>query len=188
MTGQDIIDFIVDHRYQDRSVIIQKDNGSVIWDPMIDLIAAIKDDGSLIEYIRIYEEQNYMTIQDIAKMLDGNDYPTINRVVLNLAKENGIVVCYGSSDDLIELDGAIRDEDGCFDGGVVYLNQSGFVKEESEATHKIKVFWWGDCDGERKDYHATWEYETDIPHDTFRVYEDDNVYCIGMVFYLEDLK
>ena len=34
-----------------------------------------------------------------------------------LAKENGLVVVFGYSDDNIELRGAINNEAGCFDGG-----------------------------------------------------------------------
>ena len=67
-------------------------------------------------------------------------------------------------------------------------NKSGFVEEGSELKNPIKIFWCGECDGEKRDYKATWEYETDIPHETFRMYDENELYCIGMVFYLEDVK
>ena len=41
------------------------------------------------------------------------------------AKENGLVIVYGASDDLMEFDGAIYDEGGCFDGGRVYFDRDG---------------------------------------------------------------
>lgn len=130
-----------------------------------------------------------MTTKEIAKMLDGTiSYPFMYKEVLELAKENGIVVCYGCSDDLIELEGAIRDEAGCFDGGTVCINKSGFVEEGSELKNPIKIFWCGKCGDEEREYTATWEYETDIPHETFRMYDENELYCLGMVFYLEDVK
>lgn len=130
-----------------------------------------------------------MTIIEIAQMLDGTkSYPSMPKEIVDLAKENGIVICHGCSDDLIELDGAIRDETGCFDGGMVYVNKSGFLKEGSEARNPIKVFWCGSCDGEKRDYEAAWEYETEIPHETFRMFDEGDLYCVGMLFYLEDVK
>ena len=129
-----------------------------------------------------------MTTKEIAEKLDGTiSYPFVYKEVLELAKENGIVICYGCSDDLIELEGAIRDEAGCFDGGTVYINKYGFIEDGSELKNTIKVFWRGECDGEKRDFEATWEYETDIPHETFRMYDVDELYCIGMVFYLESV-
>ena len=32
-----------------------------------------------------------------------------------------------------------------------------------------------------------WSYETDIPHETFNIYEDGEVWCVGIVFSVEDL-
>jgi hypothetical protein len=34
---------------------------------------------------------------------------------------------------------------------------------------------------------TSWSYETDIPHATFDVLEDGEVYCRGIVFALADL-
>lgn len=34
----------------------------------------------------------------------------------------------------------------------------------------------------------SWAYETEIPHETFRIMEDSKVYCRGIVFALEDIK
>ncbi len=32
-----------------------------------------------------------------------------------------------------------------------------------------------------------WTYETDIPHETFEIYEDGELFCIGIVFSTKDL-
>ena len=61
-----------------------------------------------------------MTLKEFAKMLDGREYGgEITKEEEALAKELGFVVVFGYSDDNAELRGAIDDEIGCFDGGVL---------------------------------------------------------------------
>ena len=45
----------------------------------------------------------------------------------------------------------------------------------------IKALW---C----KEDDITWTYKTDIPHETFMIYEDDEAYCRGIVFLINDLN
>ena len=126
-----------------------------------------------------------MTAKELAERLNGRQYgDEIIRAEAQLAKESGLVVVYGYSDDNMEFEGAIHDEFPCYDGGTAYI---GKEKE----TYSLK-----DCqtDGARA-IHAlwcapgmpAWSYETDIPHETFNIYEDDELFCIGIVFSLEDL-
>ena len=35
---------------------------------------------------------------------------------------------------------------------------------------------------------ADWTYETEIPCERFDIWEDGEVYCVGLVFSIEDLK
>ena len=61
-----------------------------------------------------------MTLKEFAKMLDGREYlHEITKEEEALAKEFGFVVVFGYSDDNAELRGAIDDEIGCYDGGVL---------------------------------------------------------------------
>jgi hypothetical protein len=39
-------------------------------------------------------------------------------------------------------------------------------------------------DGER----ATWTYKTDIPHETFEIYDNGKLYCRGIVFSVDEVK
>ena len=122
-----------------------------------------------------------MTAKEMAERLNGCQYGNeITRAEAQLAKENGLVVVYGYSDDNMEFDGAIYEEIGCWGGGYAYINRSGMLedphcdsKEEckyfqsaSKDCKKIKACW--DAPGK-----APWTFETDIPHETFNVYEDD---------------
>lgn len=61
-----------------------------------------------------------MTLKEFAKILDGREYlHEITKEEEALAKELGFVVVFGYSDDNAELRGAIDDEIGCYDGGVL---------------------------------------------------------------------
>ena len=102
------------------------------------------------------------------------------------AKENGFVIGYGASDDLMEFEGSLYDEAGCFDGGMIYLCESGVVDYCSYKC--IEAVW---CDKERTDDAGniiTWTYKTDIPHETFMIYEDGEPYCEAIVFSIDDIK
>ena len=60
------------------------------------------------------------------------------------------------------------------------------------------MIWCGMIDGEsagpESDFKTeegdliTWCYKTDIPHETFMIYDDGEPYCRGIVFSIEDLK
>ena len=133
-----------------------------------------------------------MTVKEYAKMLNGRqyDYPQFTEDEIQIAKENGFVIVYGASDDLMEFEGAIRDEAGCFDGGFVWFNERGLTEGElgQETDRCIEAVW---CDMERKDASGntiTWTYKTDIPHEAFMIYDDGEPYCEAIVFSIDDIK
>ena len=130
-----------------------------------------------------------MTIHEFAKSLNGNEYGDESWNEDEKAKELGFVVVFGASDDLCKLRGAINDEVGCYGGGKIYLNQGNIFEECEEdckyskaAKEKCKVIeaiW--DKDG------YSWVYETDIPHATFDIMEDEEKFCRGIVFDIKSL-
>lgn len=134
-----------------------------------------------------------MDIKEFAKSISGKEYgyPQFTKEEIETAKENGFVVVYGASDDLMEFEGAIRDEGGCFEGGEVFFNRKGILYEIGGSrewkANIVKALW---CGGEKdkNGKEITWTYETDIPHETFMIYEDGEPYCRGIVFNIEDLK
>ena len=114
-------------------------------------------------------------------------------------KEYGLVVVFGASDDLCELRGAINDEIDCCEGRDFYVNKKGLscmpgncnchyyedcslLEAEMKKCSVIKAVW---CDG---DIRAAWSYETEIPHETFMIYQDGEKYCQGIVFHMDDIK
>lgn len=108
-----------------------------------------------------------MTCKEFAKMLDGREYMhEITKEEEALAKELGFVVVFGYSDDNAELRGAIDDEIGCFNGGKL---------EHKDLPDVIYAKWF-----DRESNYA-WSYKTSIPHETFRIYEDGDYWCMGIV-------
>lgn len=110
-----------------------------------------------------------------------------------LAKEAGLVVVYGYSDDLVEFRGAICNETGCYRGEKILLNAKGlfedpdndcdncpYLQKAKEEMKVIKAVWGKDG--------ISWTYETTIPHSTFDIMEDGEVYCRGIVFDVADLE
>ena len=127
-----------------------------------------------------------MTLKEFSERLNGteyNGYPIFSKEDIKIAKENGFVIVTGVSDDLMELEGAIEDEAGCFDGGKVYISKRGV--EENKTKNMIEALW---C--QTKDENGVvipWAYETKIPHETFLVMDAGEVYCRGIVFDVKDI-
>ena len=108
-----------------------------------------------------------MTLKEFAKMLDGRQYgQEITKEEETLAKRLGFVVVYGYSDDCAELRGAINDEIGCFGGGKL---------EHDDLPSVIYADW------APEDIDCAWAYGTQIEHEDFCIYEDDKLYCVGIV-------
>lgn len=129
-----------------------------------------------------------MKLKEFAEMLNGKEYgyPQFTEAELQIAKDNGFVIVCGASDDLMEFNGAIYDEGGCFDEGRVYFDANGVNQEGEERANCIQAVWSNGVN--RNGVPATWTYKTDIPCERFDVFEGDDLYCEGLVFSVEDLK
>jgi hypothetical protein len=135
-----------------------------------------------------------MTKEELAQKLNGREYcREITREELEDAKRNNLVVVYGASDDLMEFRGAIEDEIDAYEGATVSIDKNGLLQNQCENDRcpyfsdrtakaaKIEAVW---CpQGED----LSWAYKTEIPHATFDVLEDGELYCRGIVFRLDDL-
>jgi hypothetical protein len=137
-----------------------------------------------------------MTKEELAALLNGREYGAeITNQEASQAQASGLVVVFGGSDDLMEFQGAISDEVGCYDGGAVLMYDGG-IFNNTECDSKCKYFqaaikkvW---VEGKEikalwcKEKPYSWTYETDIPHATFDILEDGEKYCRGIVFDLKD--
>lgn len=147
-----------------------------------------------------------MNLAKLAADLNGiNIHPTQNQI--NYAEEHGLVIVYGASDDLMEFSGAIHEEGNCFNGGDVYFTKKGTIIDAEELQeiqeqleemdfeidlfknlNKITAVWDEDVITDKVKVRTSWQYKTDIPHQTFDMFEDDEMYCRGIVFSITDLK
>ena len=138
-----------------------------------------------------------MNTKELAKQLNGASYPLRPSADLKeQAKAAGLVIVYGASDDLMKFDGAIYDEIGCYEGGTAYVDDKGLLPERENIeddeelkdffarqpkAKKIEAVWSDDGDG------YAWSYKTDIQHETFEIIDDDEKYCLGIVFSLAEI-
>lgn len=132
------------------------------------------------------------TIESFAEMLH---IRTIGEEITHAeeleAKEAGLVVIYGYSDDTAIIAGAIDDTAGVYDGGAIHLSDEGYFEENAcdckwhkaakDKCHKVEAVW-------HYEGNPCWTYKTDIPHATFDIMEDDEVFCRGIVFEMKSIE
>lgn len=141
-------------------------------------------------YNKVRARETDRLVKDFAKRLNGREYlEEITKDEIRQAKEAGLVVVFGYSDDNAEFVGAIDDEIGCYDGGILCFCKDGFHWDDSRNQYTgpnvIEALW----DVELEDgVNPTWAYKTEIPHETFDIMEDGELFCRGIVFSIGDLK
>ena len=111
---------------------------------------------------------------------------------------SGLVIVYGASDDLMELEGAISDEIGACDGVTIRVDKDGLIPDfdilNKEDKTALRDYFARETTGQtieqlwcaEEDY--SWTFKTHIPHVTFEIVEDGSRYCRGIVFSLTDVK
>lgn len=138
-----------------------------------------------------------MTPEELAAKLDGREIgEEITPEESEEARAAGLLVLYGASDDLLEAEGAFRDEVGAFGCDDYLIDAEGFIPwarpegtdEEVEhyfarkklATVKVRAEWCPrDVDGD-----PSWVISTPAPCATFRIMEDGQLFCVGIVLVL----
>lgn len=136
-----------------------------------------------------------MNAKELAEKLNGMEYGDFPNGIRGEAQINKLVIVYGASDDLMELIGAISEEEGAWNGTTIKITKDGILeppydegcinpckktKAAYESAKQIKAIW--------NNKGISWTYETDIPHETFNIMEYGEVYCRGIVFSIEDLE
>lgn len=142
-----------------------------------------------------------MNKEKFAAMLNGREYRyEITKDEAAQAKAAGLVVVYGASDDLMEFAGALYDEVGVYGGGMALVDAKDVLDRDqieddddeaiaefvarSKTAQSIEALW---NDSVSDASVPAWTYMTDIPHATFDVMDDGELYCRGIVFALADL-
>ena len=139
-----------------------------------------------------------MTKEKLAYLLNGREYGLeISSEEEKEAEESGLIVIFGYSDDGVVFAGKISDQFGGWDGKSFRLDKQeneievveidvrniGFVNsltgKESNMVHAI----WSP-----KEPKASWLITSDIPHATFNIDEDCELFCRGIVIDIKDIK
>lgn len=142
-----------------------------------------------------------MTVKEIADKLNsfklkygfsGTDQGNFDSMVSE-AKKNGIVIALGLSDDILMLEGSLHEEFGANNGRKIVIDSKGVIENRcssspcpyfkekiSKAKHYVEAVW---CP---EDKDVSWEIKSNIPHETFTIMEDGEIFCIGIVFKFKD--
>lgn len=144
-----------------------------------------------------------MTKEQLAQSLNGRQYGNeITKEEKQSAKESGLVVVFGASDDLMEFEGAISEELGAYNGAeaLIFKNvdKRWDVRLDEElneirelmmdkrlpfnlTAYKVESKWCPD------DFEGSWLMATTLPHAMFDIMEDEQLYCRGVVIDLNEL-
>jgi len=142
-----------------------------------------------------------MTKEKFAEMLNGRQYRNeIEKEESLIAEQNNLVVIFGASDDLLEFRGAIHEEIGAWDGTAVQIckkvkewvviENEEFQEEVEKISeygldlkgHEVEAIW------SPEEPECSWLIKTEIPHATFDIIEDGELYCRGIVISLDSLN
>ena len=138
-----------------------------------------------------------ITKEEMAALLNGREYAhEITKAECQQAKDSGLVVIFGYSDDNVELRGAIHDEVGAWEGTTLCLHQGGVLEspEQTECERcqrmlkraqkeciNIEVEWGG------FDYSWFINGPLTIPFAPFDIMECGKKFCRGIVLSITDL-
>lgn len=79
---------------------------------------------------------------------------------------------------MCELEGAVYDEFGCYDGGTAYIDEEGRLYNQKRTEQAFKYITAKWCEDGEDGF--TWTYDTDIPHETFEMFDRGEKYCRGL--------
>ena len=146
--------------------------------------------SKLIDYFLLLKTEKF-TPKALAAALNNRDLDDVfYGFELQCAKENNLVIVTGYSDDLIELDGAITQEEDCFNGGNFHLEKCNdeWLLKNGAGCNTISAIWHDQNKTTDDLVVIPWTYKSEIPHESFLAKYRGEVFCEGFVFNLEDLK
>ena len=144
----------------------------------------------LIDYLLLLETEKF-NAKALATALNNRDLEDgFYRFELKCAVRNNLVIVTGYSDDLIELDGAIKQEGDCFNGEIFHLEKYNdqWLLKKGNGCNSISAIWY-DQNNTTDDLEVIpWSYKTDIPHESFSAKYRGEPFSEGFVFNITDLK
>lgn len=142
-------------------------------------------------------EMTAMTAHELANILDGREYrKEMTKEEEALAKEAGLFVLFGYSDDCVEVRGAYSEEISAWEGTTILfdpVNKCLLINHcpsgddcphwspYAERAVEVEALW---C----QEPPYSWTFQTAIPHATFDVIEDGEKFCRGIVFHADAIE
>jgi hypothetical protein len=146
-----------------------------------------------------------MNKEEFAKLITGREYGNLlMQEEEKLAAENGLLICFGESDDLLEFRGIVNDETAAWEGtetnlcfkkeGKIGIIDDCDLKELIEfienknlaiqlpTTVAIKAEW------SPSSLSCSWLITTELPSAPFDIMEDNELYCRGIVISENDIR
>jgi hypothetical protein len=133
-----------------------------------------------------------MNKEEFAKMINGREQDALlSADDCLIANENNLVVVFAYSDDLLELEGAIIDELGCYNGGTFFFEKDferwvdiddsfeGVDLEDLPVIYAV-------CNDHSK-YNGFWYIDTNLEYARFETMKNGEPFCSGLVFNYTDL-
>ena len=149
-----------------------------------------------------------ITKEQMAARLNDNEYRNeMTKEDRRIAKESNLLVLYGASDDLLVLSGVIDDDRPAYEGGDFALMLKGELYadgEEENTYHRaldtdvIEISDEYENDNNPRLVHVewcptsdpslSWRITSNLPYASFKILDDGEPYCEGIVIDLSDVK
>lgn len=122
---------------------------------------------------------NFETATELATIINERHYTDeITDAECEKAKELGLIIVFGASDDLCEFRGAYFEELGAYNGNIFHWDGEDFTSDYEAGLLFIQQDW-----AEDENKNVFWGFNTNIPNaEHFKIMEDGLVYGQGLVF------
>lgn len=108
-----------------------------------------------------------------------------NVVPAALEAVKDLVVVYAASDDLVEIEGAMTQEIGAFNGVKLTASKTQGFFETAADESDIEFRW---CDDNSGDSVCPWSVICNLPHRKFDILDDEGYVCsVGVVLHIDDI-
>jgi hypothetical protein len=126
--------------------------------------------------------------KELAQLLNGKTKNEISKSIQELAQAHGLVIVYAYSGDCSVFCGYIDSGDEIIWNRYPITfkkEKSYFAPQNNNICNVINI---KRCIEFKNETIIPWGYETTIPHEKFNLMEDGEVFCLGIVFSINDLK
>ena len=146
--------------------------------------------SKLIDYLLLLDNKKFNAKALAAALSNWELEDGFFRFELKCAEKNNLVIVTGYSDDLIELDGAIKQEGNCFNGETFHLEKykDEWLLKKGYGCNSISAIWYDQNKTAENLEVIPWTYKTEIPHQSVFAKYRGEAFCEGFVFSIEDLN